>query len=357
MKANLASGVALFLSCSVGVWAAPPKDAAGTSGASAAPAKTTTTPPKTTTTPKTGDAKTGDAKTGDAKTGDAKTSDTKPTDAKAGDTKAADAKGGDSGAKTTSSASSPAGSTAKPADSTTKPPTATPAAAPLSPAARALAAKGADYDRIPELLELTGADLEKYKQKLAERNAGYEKWEKTPKGIEYATAWKDVTAARRNGRNSDRATAAEKKAQPLRAEQETVRADLRREFNKQFDLSQLRRIAGDELYDKIFRRFAGSRLSDEQKQQAYVACGVVAAMHVDEKVAESDPYLSPTDKMQTEAIDMIRLTVLRADQKKLQTVEQPRTAPEQGRASQGGQGQRGQGQGGRGQAGPGGRRL
>jgi len=227
-----------------------------------------------------------------------------------------------------------------------------------SPAARAVAAKGSDFDRLPVVLGLEGDALEKYKKSLADRDAAYKKWAESDKGRAYTVAQKEVAAAegttapgagraggpngggpRRAGRRGPQAAPqaapkdgagpntatpnaavanpklveAKKKYEPLRAEQETVRKELRAEMNKQFSAAQLRVWAGHMLYDRAIDRFAQAKLSDEQKQQAQVVCWILTA-DLDESAAQKDPYLMPDSKLQEKAVADIKMYVLRTDQ-------------------------------------------
>ena len=104
---------------------------------------------------------------------------------------------------------------------------------------------------------------------------------------------------------------AKKKYEPLRAKQEKVRADLRREFNKQFTPDQLRLWAGDMLYTAVLPKFSG-QLSDEQKAQALAICCVLA--DVSEFAIKHDPYLEPTANLKERAMREIERLFLRADQ-------------------------------------------
>lgn len=253
----------------------------------------------------------------------------------------------------------------KPAD---KPAGGKPAAAAAgSPAARAIAAKGSDFDRLPVVLGLEGESLEKYKKSLAERDAAYKKWAESEKGKAYAAAQKELAAAdgtaapgagraggpnaggaRRPGRRPNQGgpqaapqaapqtapavpkegaapdaaskdaanpklVEAKKKYEPLRAEQETLRKELRAEMNKQFSAAQLRVWAGHMLYDRAIDRFAQSKLSDDQKQQAQVVCWILTA-DLDESAAQKDPYLMPDAKLLEKAVADIRMYVLRTEQ-------------------------------------------
>jgi hypothetical protein len=182
-----------------------------------------------------------------------------------------------------------------------------------TPLARAVAAKGSDYDRMPVVLGLEGKQLEKYQAALKARDEAYAKWLKSPEGQKYDAAEKEMRQTRR-GRNRQAAEEAKKKYAPLRAEQEKVRSDLRREFNKQFNPEQLRLWAGDMLYTEVMQSFAPARLSDEQKAQALAICCVLA--DVSEVGIKHDPYLEPNDNLKERATSEISRMVLRADQQR-----------------------------------------
>ena len=215
---------------------------------------------------------------------------------------------------------------------------AVPAAAeakPLTPAARAVAATGSDFNQMPAVLGLEGEALEKFTKALAARDEGYKAWAESEKGKSYAAAQKEVAAAqgggqgagagpRRGGRRgvapqanaagSPKLAEAQKKYEPLRAEQEKVRRDLRATFNKQFTTAQLRALAGHALYDRAVDRFAQAKLSDDQRAQAHVACSALTADLSEEELAK-DPYLAPDAKLVEKAVDVIKAHVLRADQR------------------------------------------
>lgn len=201
---------------------------------------------------------------------------------------------------------------ARPAVAGRKPaPAAAAPAAASTPLSRAATAKGADYDRMPIVLGLEGKQLEKYQAALKARDEGYANWLKSDEGQKYDAAEKEMRQTRRS-RNQQAADEAKKKYEPLRAKQEKVRADLRREFNKQFTPEQLRLWAGDMLYTAVLPRFSGAQLSDEQKAQALAICCVLA--DVSEFTIKQDPYLEPTANLKERAMREIERLVLRADQ-------------------------------------------
>jgi hypothetical protein len=176
-------------------------------------------------------------------------------------------------------------------------------------------AKGSEYERMPLVLGLTGEALARFEKKLAERNAGYDKWARSPRGQQYAAAQEELNAARRS-RNATRIAQAEQKYKPLRAEQESVRRELRREFNTVLDAAQQKLWAGYMLYDDVIDDFASANLTEQQKQQAFVACAVLAAMYTDEGAIQRDPYLEPSAMLSAEAIKTIKQLVLTAEQQK-----------------------------------------
>ncbi|HYE18240.1 MAG TPA: hypothetical protein VEA69_07335 [Tepidisphaeraceae bacterium] len=208
-------------------------------------------------------------------------------------------------------------------------------AKPLTPAARAVAATGSDYGQMPAVLGLEGEALEKFTKALAARDDGYKAWAESEKGKAYTAAQKEVAAAqgaarpgagprrggRRGGAAAPQANAAgnpklaeaQKKYEPLRAEQEKVRRHLRATFNKQFTTAQLRVLAGHALYDRAIDRFAQAKLSDDQRALAHVACSALTAGLSDEDLAK-DPYLAPDGKLVEKAVEVIKAHVLRADQ-------------------------------------------
>lgn len=198
--------------------------------------------------------------------------------------------------------------------------------APQSVVARGVAAKGSDFDVIPVVLGLSGEKLEKYQKALAKRDAGYKKWEESTEGQSYLAAQKNAAgAAARPGQRAGRRPAAgaqqaqptdaQKKYQELRAKQEAVRKDLRREFNKQFDTDQIRLIAGHMLYESVSSRLRNSRLDESQKHQAYALCSALTA-NLDESAATKDPYLEPDAKTVDAALAQVTRVILRPDQPK-----------------------------------------
>lgn len=204
----------------------------------------------------------------------------------------------------------------KPAPATKTPATKMPAPAAISasssPLSRLVAAKGTDYDRMPIVLGLEGKQLEKYQAALKARDEGYAKWLQSPEGQKYDAAETEMRKTRR-GRDQAAATEAKKKYEPLRAEQEKVRSDLRREFNKQFKPEQLRLWAGDMLYNAVLQNLASTQLSEDQKAQALAICCVLA--DVSEVSIKHDPYLEPDAKLKERAITEISRLVLKPDQK------------------------------------------
>jgi hypothetical protein len=200
---------------------------------------------------------------------------------------------------------------AKPAVADKKAVSAPAAAIAPTPLSRAATAKGNDYDRMPIVLGLEGKQLEKYQAALTARDEGYAQWLKSDEGQKYDAAEKEMRQTRR-GRNQQAADEAKKKYEPLRVKQEKVRADLRREFNKQFNTQQLRLWAGDMLYTVVSPKFSAAKLSDEQKAQALAICCVLA--DVSEFTIKHDPYLEPTDSLKERAMREIERLVLRADQ-------------------------------------------
>ncbi len=195
-----------------------------------------------------------------------------------------------------------------PAAKTPAPAVISPASSPLS---RLVASKGSDYDRMPIVLGLEGKQLERYQAALKARDEAYAKWLQSPEGQKYDAAEKEMRKTRR-GRDQAAATEAKRKYEPLRAQQEKVRADLRREFNKQFKLEQLRLWAGDMLYTAILQELSPANLSDDQKAQALAICCVLA--DVSEVSIKHDPYLDPNAKLKERATAEISRLVLRPNQ-------------------------------------------
>jgi len=191
--------------------------------------------------------------------------------------------------------------------------TGTAAATATTPLARAVAAKGSDFDRMAIVLGLDGNALVRYHASLAERDAAYAKWLKSAEGQKYDAAQKELNRAKR-GRNQQGLPDAQKKYEPLRSEQEKVRADLRREFNKQFKPEQLRLWAGHMLYTTVISKFEIAKLDDAQKQQALAICCVLVGSLDDAAIAK-DPYLNPDAKSQERAKAEIERLVLGADQR------------------------------------------
>jgi hypothetical protein len=187
------------------------------------------------------------------------------------------------------------------------------ASTPQSLVARMVSAKGSDYERMPQVLGLEGKALEQYQAALKKRNEAYEKWEKSAQGQKYVEARKQFTSARR-GRDGRMSTEARKSYDTLRAEQEKLRRDLRKEFNRQFTPGQLRLWSGDMLYTAVIAHFDPAQLDENQKQQATAICCVLGAT-VNESAKDQDPYFEPTGKMKDRAIEEIRMLVLRADQR------------------------------------------
>lgn len=195
-----------------------------------------------------------------------------------------------------------------------KPDAAKPAAAERTLAERGVAARGSDFDRIPQVLNLTGAQLETYKKKLAERNEGYAKWAAGERGKAYAAAEKQYKETKQGGK-APQVAEVEKKYRPLRAEQEAVRKELRRQFNAIFTPDQLKIWAGHMLYSEVMDKLGRAAIGDEQKREIHVACSVLAAQSLSDGDVQRDPYLKPDDQAIAKATEVVKLLILKPGQK------------------------------------------
>ncbi|MFI5381880.1 MAG: metallophosphoesterase [Tepidisphaerales bacterium] len=193
--------------------------------------------------------------------------------------------------------------------------TATPGNKRSAPIAQAIKAGGDDYQQMEKVLMLSAAELARFREARKKRDAAYQAWLATSAGKRYTQVGADLEAARSAG-DSDKLKDLEAQYSKAREEQEALRRDIRREFNATaLTEPQRERWAGHMLYHGVIGKFADAGLSDEQKQEAYAICVVLASQAITPAVIEKDPYLKPDAELLARAEKAVDEYVLAEEQR------------------------------------------
>jgi hypothetical protein len=150
--------------------------------------------------------------------------------------------------------------------------------------------RGNDFTLMGQVITFTPEQKEKFEAAVKARNEGYDRWAKSERGVRYQALKTQETAARRAG-NEAKLKEISTELTALRAEQEKVRADLRRELNKSLTLEQQRQWASHALFLRATTNLGRSALGEGQKKEAKAITDRIAAERVKEGTAERDPYL------------------------------------------------------------------
>jgi len=172
-----------------------------------------------------------------------------------------------------------------------------------------------DYIVMQRELPLTDEQKANLSMKVAERNRAYEKWLAPDSGRRYQQYQKDLAEAHRQN-DPDRIKDAEGKLSPLRAEELSTRADLRREFDTILTLEQQRQWAAYLLFINVSNRLNNVKLTFDQQKQAREACLKIATSAVQEDTFKEDPYLRLDEKSLDEATYSVVESVLTSEQTK-----------------------------------------
>ncbi len=168
---------------------------------------------------------------------------------------------------------------------------------------------GDDYVEMQRDLTFTPEQKAKFDEALKARNAGYDAWAKSPRGMRYSAARNEEAAARR-ANDADKLAKLTPEVAELRKEQEKVRTDLRREFNKVLTLEQQKQWAGRNLYIRALAALKNPTLTDAQKKQAREIANGIAAGKVKQGTAEKDPYLLLDEAAVNQTTEEIKAKVL-----------------------------------------------
>lgn len=150
--------------------------------------------------------------------------------------------------------------------------------------------RGNDFALMGQVITFTPEQRAKFDAAVKARDEGYDQWAKSERGKRYEQLRTEETAARR-ARNEAKLKEVRAGLEPLRAEQERVRTDLRRELNKSLTLQQQRQWASHALFLRATTNLGRSALSEGQKAEAKAITDRIAAERVKEGTAERDPYL------------------------------------------------------------------
>ena len=166
-----------------------------------------------------------------------------------------------------------------------------------------------DYVAMQQDLTFTPEQKAKFDEALKVRNAAYDTWAKSPRGLRYTAASTEEAAARRANDSAKLAKLTPEVAE-LRKEQEKVRADARREFNKAMTLDQQKQWAGRNLYVRALAAIKNPTLTDAQKKQAREIANQIATDRVKAGTADKDPYLLMDEAAVNKATEEIKAKVL-----------------------------------------------
>jgi hypothetical protein len=147
-----------------------------------------------------------------------------------------------------------------------------------------------DYVAMQQDLTFSPEQKAKFDEALKVRNAAYDAWAKSPRGVRYSAARTEEAAAKRD---NDAAKTAKLTAEvaELNKERDKVRSDARREFDKALTLDQQKQWAGRNLCIRALAALKNPTLTDAQKKQAREIANKIAAGQVKAGTADKDPYL------------------------------------------------------------------
>ncbi len=149
---------------------------------------------------------------------------------------------------------------------------------------------GDDYVAMQQDLTFTPEQKARFDEALKVRNAAYDAWAKTPRGVRYNAARSEESAAKRDNDAAKLAKLTPEVAD-LNKERDKVRTDARREFDKALTLDQQKQWAGRNLCVRALAALKNPTLTDAQKKQARDIANKIAADRVKAGTADNDPYL------------------------------------------------------------------
>ncbi len=183
------------------------------------------------------------------------------------------------------------------------------------PIAQAIKAGGDDYQQMEKVLALSAPELDKFHEMRKQRTAAYDLWLTTFEGKRYKQLGADLEAARAAG-EADRVKELEKTYGQSRKEEEAARREMRRQFSTAaLTPQQMQRWAGHMLYRAVVGKFSDAGLSDEQKQEAYAICVLLASQTATAAAFDKDPYLKPGTELLLRAEEAIDEYVLAEEQR------------------------------------------
>lgn len=174
--------------------------------------------------------------------------------------------------------------------------------------AKAITATGSEYQQMPVVLTF---ESEAQKQELIKaaqvRDAGYVAWRDSERGKQYEKTRAELEAAKK-ANDAAKVTELTEAYKPLRAEQEKVREDLRRAFNKSLTLEQQKQWAGHSLYETTLATLR-KPMTTQQKIDAHRICEQVARDSVNRRTIDKDPYLMLDKETQDKALAAVKAGV------------------------------------------------
>jgi hypothetical protein len=165
--------------------------------------------------------------------------------------------------------------------------------------------RGDDYTVMGQTLTFTPEQKAKFDAAVKARNEAYDKWAKSERGQRYQQLKTQETAARR-ANDAAKLGQVTPELTALRAEQENVRAGLRREFDKSLTLDQQRQWASHALLLRATKALERTALTEAQKKEAKTITDRIAAERVNAGTAQRDPYLLLDEAAVREASEGIR---------------------------------------------------